>query len=292
MTERHSLFFLFFCTAFSLLGCSGKEAPSDTVQGRAKAKPVTKPEKPPEPNITVKDLLKTTVTLTGRWEEKDLFVNDKGQWHCSGVVRREEHGVLHIVTNRHCLGLEGLSKSEALGMALDVLEYRILVHTHNGKELEVAGLDMQTDLDLAMLRTRPAALSAGRDFLVAPVDPVRNVDLGESVIAVGTPLDPRFSGTMTFGRVSALREENRMIQHDAAINHGNSGGPLFVSRGIDHFWVGVNTTTVDKKIGEGLHFAISVREIGNGPTITVTADPAGACRLIRHVYSKGCRVVN
>jgi len=271
--------------------CSKKGSGADTVKAKGPGTATTpEPEKPRVPNILTKDLLKTAVTLVGRWVEQDVLADDRGQWHCSGVVREEKNGVLHIVTNRHCLGLEELAKAEPVGGDLDVKQWQITVFTHSGKELEVVALDVQTDLDLAILRTRPASLVAGRDFLSAPFGK-EPVELGDSLIAVGTPLDPKLSGTMTFGRVSSLREEGRVIQHDAAINQGNSGGPLFVSRGMDHFWVGVNTRTVSKRVGEGLHFAISVREIGNGPTITVEVNPAGACKLMRQLHAAGCDAV-
>jgi len=292
MKLRLILLLLSMSVQLSCNSCTGKGGQPATDPAKATGNPASPPapEKPKEPNILTRDLLKTAVTLVGRWVEKDLISDDRGQWHCSGVVREEKHGVLSIVTNRHCLGLEELASSEPVGGDLDVKLWEIRVFTHNGKELEVTSLDVQTDLDLAILRTRPAALVAGRDYLVAPFGK-EPVELGDSLVAVGTPLDRKLSGTMTFGRVSSLREEGRVIQHDAAINQGNSGGPLFVSRGIDHFWVGVNTRTVNKRLGEGLHFAISVREIGNGPTLTVEVNPAGACRLIRSLHQGGCSVV-
>ena len=287
---RLRLFFLLLSMSawLSCNSCTGKGTGKDTVTAKGTGTTtVPEPEKPRVPNILTKDLLKTAVTLVGRWIEEDVISDDRGQWHCSGVVREEQNGVLHIVTNRHCLGLEDLSKAEPVGGDLDVKQWQITVFTHNGKELEVTALDVQTDLDLAILRTRPASLMAGRDFLLAPFGKDA-VELGDQLIAVGTPLDTKLSGTMTFGRVSSLREEGRVIQHDAAINQGNSGGPLFVSRGIDYFWVGINTRTINKKIGEGLHFAIAVHEIGNGPTITVEVNPEGACKLMRQLYSAGC----
>ncbi len=291
MRMRLLVLLLSMSTWLSCNSCTGKGSGQDTVTAKGPGpSAVTEPARPRVPNIQTKDLLRTAVTLVGSWIEKDVISDDRGKWHCSGVVREEKNGILHIVTNRHCLGLEELSKSEPIGGDLDVKHWQIKVFTHNGKELEVTSLDVQTDLDLAILRTRPASLVAGRDFLIAPFgkDPV---ELGDELIAVGTPLDPKLSGTMTFGRVSSLREEGRVIQHDAAINQGNSGGPLFVTRGMDHFWVGVNTRTVNKRVGEGLHFAIAVREIGNGPTITVEVNPEGACKLIRQLHSKGCAAV-
>jgi serine protease Do len=51
---------------------------------------------------------------------------------------------------------------------------------------------------------------------------------GDTVFAIGTPLDLKFEGTVTRGIVSANRtfEGFTYIQSDVAVNHGNSGGPL------------------------------------------------------------------
>jgi S1-C subfamily serine protease len=59
------------------------------------------------------------------------------------------------------------------------------------------------------------------------------VQQGETVLAIGTPLDDKLQNTMTKGIVSATREFEGQpyIQSDAAITHGNSGGPLIDERG-------------------------------------------------------------
>lgn len=56
---------------------------------------------------------------------------------------------------------------------------------------------------------------------------------GETVFAIGTPLDDSLQNTMTKGIVSAERVEQglRLIQSDVGINHGNSGGPLIDDKG-------------------------------------------------------------
>jgi S1-C subfamily serine protease len=59
------------------------------------------------------------------------------------------------------------------------------------------------------------------------------VQQGETVFAIGTPLDDSLQNTMTKGIVSAERMEKglRFVQSDAGINHGNSGGPLLDEKG-------------------------------------------------------------
>lgn len=92
------------------------------------------------------------------------------------------------------------------------------------------------------------------------------VQTGQDVIAIGTPLTLEFKQTITKGIVSALNRtievENEngstsylqnLIQHDASINPGNSGGPLINSNGQV---IGINTLKVID--AEGLGFAIPI----------------------------------
>lgn len=79
---------------------------------------------------------------------------------------------------------------------------------------------------------------------------LRNSIIGEEVISVGFPKGLGFS--ITRGIISAIRLKNKIIQTDAAINSGNSGGPLIDNTGCV---VGVNTFVF--KDTEGLNFAIS-----------------------------------
>ena len=80
---------------------------------------------------------------------------------------------------------------------------------------------------------------------------------GENVIAIGTPKG--FEFTVTRGIVSAVREKGQIIQTDAAINKGNSGGPLINSFGCV---VGINTYIYRTDDGEqGLNFAVSSERI-------------------------------
>ena len=88
------------------------------------------------------------------------------------------------------------------------------------------------------------------------------IQLGETVIAIGSPLGS-YRGSVTAGVVSGLNRsvqgsgETGLIQTDAAINHGNSGGPLLNLAGQV---IGINTLVVQNTnsgdLAEGLGFAI------------------------------------
>lgn len=138
----------------------------------------------------------------------------------------------------------------------------VVVILADGSELpaEVVGTDIFADL--AVLRAQgqmPAVATLGNSELLKP---------GETVIAIGSPLGD-FINTVTVGVVSATGrvvetgqgfQMEDLIQTDAAINQGNSGGPLVNLAGEV---VGINTLVVrgagfGSAIAEGLGFAIPI----------------------------------
>lgn len=135
----------------------------------------------------------------------------------------------------------------------------ITVILENGDELEGRTLWSDPTLDLAIVKVDaenlPAAVLGDSDQL----------EVGDTAIAIGTPLGLQFQHTVTAGIISALnrtvqvpteRGQNFMedlIQTDASINPGNSGGPLVNMRGEV---VGINTIKVTS--AEGIGFAIPI----------------------------------
>jgi serine protease Do len=88
---------------------------------------------------------------------------------------------------------------------------------------------------------------------------IENVEVGDSVIAIGTPLSFSLRNSATKGIVSGINRsaegEYRFIQSDAAINGGNSGGPLVNMKGEV---IGINTVKFTGFGVEGLSFSIPV----------------------------------
>lgn|SRR5574341_148489 len=117
----------------------------------------------------------------------------------------------------------------------------------------VVGTDSLSDLAVIKVdRLVPAAV---------PLSDSSGLELGQMVIVMGSPYE-NLNGTVTVGVVSGLDRRvgglQGLIQTDAAINTGNSGGPLVTTRGEV---VGINTlvlrTSGDGRILEGMGFAIS-----------------------------------
>lgn len=152
----------------------------------------------------------------------------------------------HILTNYHVIkGATGL-----------------VVTMHDGKQFDASLVGHDVSNDIAILKIEPD------DYDLLPVRPGRSdrLKVGQRVFALGSPLG--LEQTMTVGVVSSVnrtlpslskRTMKSIIQIDAALNRGNSGGPLMNSSGE---LIGMNTA-IASRIGEnsGIGFAIPAATI-------------------------------
>ena len=148
----------------------------------------------------------------------------------------------HIVTNYHVV--ENAIESETESVYVTIGDESI--------KAEIVGVDSTSDL--AVIKVDKTGLTAAK---FANSDDVK---IGEMAIAIGNPLGSELKASVTVGYISALDRKitsdgrtYTLIQTDAAINTGNSGGPLSNAKGLV---IGINTAKISGYNVEGIGFAI------------------------------------
>lgn len=135
---------------------------------------------------------------------------------------------------------------------------RVKVAFSDGTEESARVVGTDPSIDLALLKVEKRGLKA------LPLGDSEQLRVGEWVIAIGNPLE--FEQTVTVGVLSAKNRRVPLpstdqqglvtfLQTDAAINFGNSGGPLL---DIDGNVVGINTAITRQNLAEGIGFALPI----------------------------------
>lgn len=180
--------------------------------------------------------------------EKVLPFVEDGEDHAEEVVSLGSGFIIDkggiVVTNRHVVSFQDGQ----------IADYATVTFSDNSRlKAVVLGVDMRTDL--AVLK-----IESADEFHYVEFSDSDDVRVGDWVLAVGNPFG--LGGSVTAGIVSAQGRDinvgqqqiNDFIQTDAAINRGNSGGPLFNSTGKV---IGINTVIVSPSGGNvGVGFAI------------------------------------
>ena len=135
----------------------------------------------------------------------------------------------------------------------------VTLRLHDGTSISGAVVAVDKSIDTAVIRAEESAAADLKPFVLGPL---AEVQVGEMTIAIGSPFG--LSQTVTTGIVSALGrsvptpmgELHDLIQTDAAINSGNSGGPLADREGRA---IGINTAIASASGGsDGIGFAVPV----------------------------------
>lgn len=169
----------------------------------------------------------------------------------TGIVMSDDG---YIITNAHVIYE---NEEYQCGEAVEV---SVVFSDETEHDAKIIAYDTETDL--AVLKVNETGLTP------AEFGNSEDLRVGELVIAVGNPLGFDLFGSVTSGIVSAknrkidINEKSMtLIQTDAAINSGNSGGPLLNSSGQV---IGINSAKMSSSYGsatvEGLGFAIPINE--------------------------------
>lgn len=144
--------------------------------------------------------------------------------------------------------------------------YKVSVMLYNGAKYDAEIKGVEESNDIAVLKINATGLSA------ATLGNSDNLQVGETIYAIGNPLG-ELSFTMTNGMVSALDRDittqdsatgetttNNMFQISAAVNEGNSGGPVYNTKGEV---IGIVTAKYSDTGVEGLGFAIPINDVSD-----------------------------
>lgn len=190
-------------------------------------------------NELTKNIIETQKTVEESQEELTLLKASAGE-DFSGII---EDAISSVVTIRTDIG-QGtgfiINKEGYIVTNAHVLEggREIEAITSNQKIIQAIFIGYDTNFDIALLKI-PG------DYDALKLGDSDDLQIGEKVIAIGNPLGLQFS--VTEGIVSAIHREgiNKVeayIQTDAALNPGNSGGPLINKQGkvigINNFKIG------------------------------------------------------
>ena len=183
-------------------------------------------------------------------ENSDSQISSEG----SGVIYKKEGKYAYLVTNTHVIN--GAKKVD------------ILLADGSKVPGEVVGSDVYSDI--AVVR-----ISADKAKAVAEFGDSNQLTVGETAIAIGSPLGTDYANSVTQGIISSqgrnvkLKADNgqnistRALQTDAAINPGNSGGPLINIQGQV---IGITSSKISNNgqtSVEGMGFAIPANDVVN-----------------------------
>lgn len=188
------------------------------------------------------DKVYNSVVVVGTYKNQNLVASG------SGFVYKKDDNKMYVLTNHHVIELGN--------------SYKLTYTNNETVEAELVGSDEYLDVAILEVKTKS-------DINVVEIGDSGILKPGDTVFAVGTPLDTTYSWTVTRGIISgkerlvevSLSNSNNsdyimnVIQTDAAVNSGNSGGPLSNSNGEV---IGIISAKISLSGVEGMGFAIPI----------------------------------
>lgn len=199
----------------------------------------------------VQDAVVSVLNYQSSGDSLDGSTSEKQASSGSGVIYKKANGKAYIVTNNHVV-----ANAEKLEVTFA-----------NGKKASAKLLGTDVWNDLAVLE-----ISSKNVSKVAEFGNSDSLKVGEPAIAIGSPLGTEFSGSVTEGIISGLNRavpvdtnndgqedwEADVIQTDAAVNPGNSGGALINIQGQV---IGINSMKISMENVEGISFSIPINTV-------------------------------
>lgn len=205
------------------------------------------------------------------------FATDNNALSVPEIVNKVRKAVVGVSTKSIIQSRDGMGAGvqEGIGSGFVInkegyvlTNYHVIAGAHEvkvicseGYELDAEVVNYDSNQDIAMVKITDLNRIPG----VMELGDSDQVQVGESVVAIGNPLGREFIGTVTTGIVSAVNrgleiEGRRLsfIQTDAAINPGNSGGPLLNTKGQV---IGINTAKIGAQGIEGIGFSIPINTV-------------------------------
>ncbi len=163
----------------------------------------------------------------------------------SAVIYKQEGTTYYAVTNHHVI-------ADSISMSIVYEKYGVLFEIGN-EDITILGSDPTTDLAVF-------TFESDEHFEVIPIGDSYDVEVGQFVFALGNPLGFDYYGTVTMGVISGLTRyvtdstfNATLLQHDADISPGNSGGALL---NINGELIGINNMKLVDEYVTGIGFAI------------------------------------
>ncbi len=207
------------------------------------------------------------------------YFDNSGALTVTEIVKRVGPAVVGVSTQAIVdRGFFGIQEQEGIGSGFIINEEgHILTNYHvvkgaqtvkivfyDGTEADAKVINYDEANDIALVKLTDPSVTVPATVTLGDSDALL---VGESVVAIGSPIDKEFLGTTTTGVVSALDRDITiqgktltLLQTDTAINPGNSGGPLINSRGEV---IGITTAKFDQTGSidiEGIGFAIPINQ--------------------------------
>ncbi len=162
----------------------------------------------------------------------------------SGVVYKydETNGLYYLITNYHVIE--------------DAVRLEVRFQDETVAEATIIGYD--TEVDIAILSFNA---SQAPNIVVSILADSDALSVSDFVLAIGNPIGFNFYNSVTLGIIAGLEREVdtngyvKYIHHDAAINGGNSGGPIY---NLDGEVIGINVSKFANDEVEGMGFAIPI----------------------------------